>query len=175
MIRRSSHQRILAIVPMRKGFSFAVLDAGSVLADWGSKHVSGDRHKQSLKKVQRLVAHYQPDLLILEEMNHSRRVPRTRTLIKTIGAWATAANVTVESYPLAEVRRRFFPDAAGTKDDFAAALAERLPESLKHVMPPLRRSWMSEDVRMCTFEAVALALMPGMKRASSSKGHADGY
>lgn len=126
MIRRSSHQRILAVVPMRKGFSFAVLDADTVLADWGGRHVSGDKNKQSLEKVRKLIAHYQPDMLVLEEMNGSRRAPRTRTLIKSISACAARANVMVKSYPLAEVRRRFFPDETGTKDDFAAALAERL-------------------------------------------------
>lgn len=155
---------------MRKGFSFAVLDADTVLADWGGRHVSGDKNKQSLEKVRKLIAHYQPDMLVLEEMNGSRRAPRTRTLIKSISACAARANVMVKSYPLAEVRRRFFPDETGTKDDFAAALAERLPESLEHVMPTARRSWMSEDVRMSTFEAVALALMPGMKRESAPKG-----
>lgn len=168
MTRRPPPQRILTIASTSKGFGFAVLDGGSTLADWGVNRVARAKNSETLAQVKKLVVLYRPDLLVLEEASSSRRGPRIRRLIGQINSWATGANIAVKLYPFAAARRMFLPDGIGTKDDFAAAVAQRFPESLEHALPAKRRTWMSEDARMGMFQAVALAFMPQLGKPKSS-------
>ena len=80
------HFRILAIAPSTRGFGFAVLEEQETLVNWGVKTVNGDKNVQSLAKVEKLIAHYQPGVLVLEDASakNSRRSPRIRKLCQQI-------------------------------------------------------------------------------------------
>ena len=161
------YPRILGIAPSTRGFGFALLEGLDTLVDWGVKSVTGDKNHGSIKKVEELIAHYQPDVLVLEDAaaKDSRRAARIRALCRKIVAVAKARKVSVALFSQEQVRRVFFADGQGTKHALAEILAKRFSEELGSRLPPKRRPWMSEDYRMDIFEAVALVLMLRLTRA----------
>lgn len=161
------HVRILAIAPSTRGFGFALLEGLDTLVDWGVKSVKEDKNARSLAKVEDLIAHYHPDVMVLENTSVKpfRRSERIRTLSKQLITLAATRKVTVALSSSEQVRRVFFVDGQGTKHAVAEILAERFPEELGFRLPPKRRPWMSEDSRMDIFDAVALALVLRLKEA----------
>lgn len=156
----SKHIRILAIAPSTRGFGFAVLEGQETLVDWGVKSVNGDKNTRCLAKVEELIAHYQPGVIVLQDNSakHSRRSARVRELSQRIIDMASSRNVRVALFSREQVRRVFFAKGQGTKHALAEILAKRFPEELGFRLPPKRRPWMSEDYRMDIFGAVSLAL-----------------
>lgn len=147
---------------MTRGFGYAVLDGDGTLADRGVRTVTGDKNKQSLESAVALIAHYQPGVLVLEDASakDSRRSLRIRELTKQIAA--AARGVKVKLYSQEKVRCAYFAEGKGTKHALAEIIASRFPEDLGLQVPPKRKPWDSEDYRMGIFDAVALALMPGI-------------
>ena len=161
------YPRILGISPSTRGFGFALLEGLDTLVDWGVKSVTGDKNNGSIKRVEGLIAHYQPDVLVLEDTStkDSRRAIRIRALSRKIIVLAARRKVSVALFSQEQVRRVFFADGQGTKHALAEILAKRFPEELGSRLPPKRRPWMSEDYRMDIFEAAALVLMLRLKNA----------
>jgi hypothetical protein len=154
---RSSEQLVCAIYPSTKGFGYAVFEGPSTLVDWGVKAVRGrPKNLASLRKVRDLLAFYGPDVLALE--NHqgrgSRCAKRIQTLINLIAAHAAEKRMTTASYSRADVRASF---GLTTKREIAEAIVREFPE-LEPRLPPVRKIWMSEDVRMNIFDAASLAI-----------------
>src|ERR1019366_1636733 len=165
-MNKSFHKypRILAIAPSSRGFGYAVLEGHKLLVDWGVKSVEGDKNAGSMGKVEEMIAHYNPQVMVLEDTatKGSRRSPRIKTLTKRLVAVAPSRTIKVALFSQKQVRRVFFGAADdGTKHGLAEIIAERFPEELGFRLPPKRRDWMSEDSRMDIFAAVALALMVG--------------
>lgn len=158
--------RILAIAPSTRGFGFAVMEGQDTLVDWGVKTVDGDKNVQSLAKVEKLIAHYQPGVLVLEDASAkgSRRSQRIRKLCQQIIKLAATRKVSVKVFSRDQVMSAFIADGQGTQHVLAEIIAKRFPEELESRLPPKRKPWMSEDSRMNIFDAVALALLPHLCR-----------
>jgi Holliday junction resolvasome RuvABC endonuclease subunit len=150
--------RILAVAPSSRGFGFAVLEGRETLVDWGVKSVTGDKNTQSLAKVEELITHYHPAVMVLQDTATSRRSARIRELGQRIVALAGNRNVSAALFSREQVRRVFFAKGQGTKHALAEIVAKRFPEELGVRLPPKRQPWMSEDYRMDIFDAVSLAL-----------------
>jgi Holliday junction resolvasome RuvABC endonuclease subunit len=163
-MNKIQHYRVLAIAPSIRGFGFAVIEGRDTLVDWGVKTVQGNKNANSLRKVEELIAHYQPGVLVLQDTENSRRSARIKALSRKIIAMAATRNVSVKLFSQEQVRRTFFDDGKGTKHAVAEILAKRFPEELASRLPPKRKPWMSEDYRMNIFDAVALALMFRLKK-----------
>ncbi|MEI6196805.1 MAG: hypothetical protein WCS42_21020 [Verrucomicrobiota bacterium] len=157
--------RILAIAPSYRGFGFVVLEGQDSLVEASDKTVKGDKNAQSLRKVDELIARYQPGVLVLENTSakNSRRWPRIQALCKQIISHTVARKVTVKLYSREQVMKIFLPDGQGTKHDLAQIMAKRFPEQLGPKLPPKRKFYMNEDPRMAIFDAVALAMVFRMK------------
>ena len=157
----------MAVAPSTRGFGFALLEGLDTLADWGVTSVTGDKNTQSVAKVKELIAHYQPDVLVLEDTSTKpfRRSERIRRLSRQIIALAATRKVSVALFSRERVRQVFFADGQGTKHALAEILVQQFPEELGSRLPPKRCPWMSEDSRMYIFDAVALALMLRLKKA----------
>jgi Holliday junction resolvasome RuvABC endonuclease subunit len=176
----SKHVRVLAIAPSTRGFGFAVLEGFEHLVDWGVKSVEENKNAQCLVKVEELIAHYLPTVVVLQ--NHSsegsRHSARIRALGKRVVGLALRRKVKVKLFSNEQVKRAFFADGKGTKYALAEILAGRFPEELGFRLPPKRRAWMSEDYRMAIFDAVALALLPQLPRknvVSEVRGRSRGF
>ena len=156
-----TYPRILGLAPSTRGFGFALIEGLDTLVDWGVKSILGDKNNGSIAKIRELIAHYAPDVIILEDASIKpfRRSPRIRALAKRIVALAENRGVTVLLFSREQIRQVFFADGQGTKHALAEILASKFPEELGRRLPPKRRPWMSEDYRMDIFDAVALALV----------------
>jgi hypothetical protein len=155
--RRNGTQLVCAIHPSTRGFGYVVLEGPHSLVDWGVKAVrSHQRNLASLTRVRELLAFYQPDVLVLENYQGrgSHRAKRVRTLINLIAAHAAEKRITTAAYSRSDLRTSF---GVKTKREIAEAIAREFPE-LEPRLPPVRKIWMSEDVRMNIFDAAALAL-----------------
>jgi Holliday junction resolvasome RuvABC endonuclease subunit len=150
--------RILAVAPSSRGFGFAVLEGQATLVDWGVKSVTGDKNTQSLAKVEELIAHYQPAVMVIQNTSNNRRSTRIQELGQRIVTMAGNRNLRVALFSREQVTRVFFGKGQGTKHAVAEILANRFPEELGVRLPPKRQPWMSEDYRMDIFDAVSLAL-----------------
>ena len=163
--------RALAIAPSTRGFGFVVLHGKATLVNWGVKSVKGDKNTESLTKVEKLLAHYQPDVLVLQDTSakQSRRSARIRILSKQIVTMAATRKLKAKLFAREKVMQQFFGDGKGTKHALAEILAKRFPEDLASHLPPKRRPWMSEDSRMDIFDAVALVLVAHLNKPEKSQ------
>ncbi len=157
-MNKIQHYLILAIAPSTRGFGFAVLEGRDTLVDWGVKTVQGNKNANSLVKAEELIAHYQPGVLVLQDVEGSRRSARIKALSRKIVALAKSHKVMVKLFSQEQVRRTFFADGQATKHALAEIIAKRFPEELASRLPPKRKPWVSEYYQMDIFDAVALAL-----------------
>ena len=149
-------KRVLAIDPTSKGFGFAVLEGPVVLIDWGVKHASGDQNRKCLEQAAKLIARYQPDVLVVERTTAKgcRRRLRARRLIESLLILVRDRHLRARRVSRRSVQRCFSQKGSATKREVAVAIAQRFPELEPH-LPPERKPWMSEDERMSIFDAVA--------------------
>ena len=160
----SDRLRVLAVDPISRGVGYAILEGCGHLVEWGVSHTRRANNAECLKRVAALIAQYDPEVLVLEDNTdpRCRRRPRVRDLLIQLKALATTRQLRCCRISWRAVRKRF-GDVALTKYAIAERLADRFPE-LAIRLPPRRKAWVSEDVRMSLFEAVALALA-GAERA----------
>src|SRR5437867_4414730 len=60
-------RRILAIDACPRGFGFAVIENSDRLIDWGVKELRGDKNPKSRTAIEKLIACYEPDLVVVED------------------------------------------------------------------------------------------------------------
>lgn len=161
------HPRIVGIVLTAKGFAFAVLDNEHTLANWGEKRAEGDKNKEVVAKVKRIIAHYKPGVVVLEDtsVKAARRDPRIRKLSKQIAALARRHKAKVEVLSTKQVQKVFFADGKGTKYDIAQVVARRCSEEMNLELPPKRKAGDSEHPRMSVFDAVGLVMAYRLRKA----------
>jgi len=139
-----------------------VLEGQDTLVNWGVKTVQGKGNKnaRSLAKVEELIAHYQPGVLVLEDASAtgSLRHSRIQRLVPQIVKVAATRKVNVKLFSREQVMKVLIPDGQGTKHDLAEMVAGQFPEQLGSKLPPKRKAWMREHYQMGIFDAVGLAL-----------------
>lgn len=153
---RNNHVRVLSIDPSTNGFGFAVLEGNDQLIDWGVAKVWSKANRELLARVENFVSRYRPNLIVLEDMNDTRRGTKARNQIVAIARYALARRIAVRFVSRQQVRETFRPFGL-TKVDIALAIAKMFPE-LAPRLPRYRKPWMSEDQRMNIFDATSFAL-----------------
>jgi hypothetical protein len=154
--------RILAVALSTKGLGYAVMEGQNVFIAYGNKVVEGgDKNVKSLVWIEKLMARYQPGVLVLQDVaaKGSRRAPRIKSLHRKIVKSAEKQKIKVKLISGKEVRNLLLGNPKGTKQEMAELLAGKFPEELAFRLPPKRKPWKSEDSRMDIFEAVALAVV----------------
>jgi hypothetical protein len=153
--------RILSVAPLSRGFGYAVMEDPSMLVACGNKVFNHDKNIRALAWVEKFIRFYQPDVLVLPDVNaaDTRRASRIKTLHQKIGALARTYQLKLRLISVTEVRAQLLGSAKGTKQALAEALAAKFPVELASRLPPKRRPWMSEDPRMDIFDAVGLAVV----------------
>lgn len=155
-----SSPRILAIDPTSRGFGFVILEADKQLLDWGAVSLVGqNRNTRCLTYITRLLVRYHPDLLVTEDMQAAgcRRRKRVRELAADLASLCASQYI-----PMRSISRLALPAALGlnkpiNKHRIAMFVAEQL-SVLAPLLPPPRKTWMTENPKMGLFIAAAYAL-----------------
>jgi len=157
--------RIFALDPTTKGFGYAILETPFHLVGWGLAHISDEKDSGAVARFEALLDQYRPDVVVLEDAAApgSRRRPRVQELLNTLGKTACERGIAVHAIPrLAVIECFSSPDKRATKYSITKHLAETFPE-LAAKMPKRRKIYQSEDERIATFDALALAVTYAMK------------
>ena len=155
-----TYPRILAVAPNTSGFGFALMEGLNTLADWGNPEITKDKNNGCIARVGRMIKLYEPHVLVMEDSmdDELRRAARIKMLVQDLAELAEAHSIKVAIFQRRRVRRIFFPDGSGTRQEMATILARWYPEELALRLPPKRKFWAKEPSRMAIFDAVALAL-----------------
>jgi hypothetical protein len=151
---------VLSISGNTKGFAFTLFEAPLSPIDWGWKDTrGGKKNAKAMEMIRALVASHHPEVLVIEDpaSKSYRRSLRIRNLSRLIGALAKAEGLEFAQYSREQLRRSFYDSGAMTRLEIAQAIATYLP-AFKPWLPPVRKPWMSEDIRYSIFDAAALAL-----------------
>ena len=167
MNQTSKQVRVLAVSLSKLGFGYAVMENEKTLVAYGKRRITGDRHKASLKGIEKLIVRSQPDCLVLQDENHAKgthRVDRIKRLHRGIVTLANKQKLTVKIISGWEIRTVLLGNEKGTKHELAELLAGRFPDELALQLPPKRKAWMNADARMDIFDAVGLAAVFQMQK-----------
>src|ERR1039457_457954 len=117
-----------------------------------------------------MIARFQPDVLVLHDVNAkgTYRAPRIKELHRKVVALAKKHKLKVERLSNTELRTILLDDPKGTKHDMAKRIAKQFPDELASRMPPKRKAWTSEVSRMDIFDAVALVMTFRLKKRKPS-------
>lgn len=146
----------LALDTTSEGFAFAVLQGSETLLDWACSEVERKKPEQWRRRINQLIERYAPDLLVLPDVEDSRRGKWAKRFTLDTESFASKKGITVRCVSRREVQKRF-ADSAVTKHEIALAITRLFPE-LASRLPRERKPWMSEDKRMSIFDAVSFAL-----------------
>lgn len=159
MTTKAREPRVLSIDPTSRGFGYAVLEGPARLVDWGVTEGTRADNRDAARRVDALLARYDPDNLVLEDTDarQSRRRTRVRRLLVDLMEVAQERRIQVKNVSREAVRSMFASAEARNKEQIADAITAHFPE-LARWRPPIRKPWMSEDGRMAIFDAVAFGL-----------------
>jgi len=160
MTSRKRYDLVLAVYPNTRGFAFVLFEGPLSPVDWGVIEVRGkDRMRQCLRRIGSIFGQYAPDALILQNMSEggTRRARRIRGLNEAIEVLAGTQDIPVFAYSRAQVREIFARVGLFTKHGIAQSIARQI-SAFERLVPPPRKIWKSEDVRMGLFDAAALVL-----------------
>src|SRR5690349_3332049 len=122
--RHDGTQLILALYPMARGFGFALFEGRHRPIDWGVKDARGDdKNRAALAKAAELIAWHEPDLILLEHPEGSRRAERIRKLHWALVRLANDRKIAVRQLQRSDVRAAFANVQPPTKYRIAQAIA----------------------------------------------------
>lgn len=147
----------LALDPTKDGFAFAVLQGSETLLDWACSEVGRKKPEQWHSRIEKLIARYDPEIVVLEDVEHSRRGKWARRFALDVESFVRAQGIDVRKVTRREVQEAF-AGSGKTKYEIAVAIANLFPE-LEPRLPRRRKPWMSEDKRMSIFDAISFALV----------------
>lgn len=152
--------RIAAVSLSTNGFGQAVMEGGT-LVEFRNKVFMADKNANSLIHIGKLIAHFQPDVLVLHDVNAKGtfRAPRIKELHQKVVALARKRRLRVVKISGTELRTTLLGNPKGTKQEMAELLAKRFPDELAARIPTKRKAWTSENARMDIFDAVGLAVV----------------
>ena len=177
MSQRNPRQyRPLAIALSGRGFGYAVIEGEKFLVEYGNTLVKGNKNRKCLVKMEKLIALYRPDALVLQDttVKSSHRSPRIKSLNQQVIEVARKRRLKVTQFSGKQLRSLLLGNVHGTKQEMAEMLAKYFPDELASRLPPKRRTWESEDARMDIFDAVALAVAFRMTEARSATANSQG-
>ena len=124
--------RILAIALLTRGFGYAVMEVPDTLLAYGNKAILRDKNARVLKWVEKFIRLYQPEVLVLPDVNakDTHRAARIKILHRKIVALAGARQIKVRLISGIQVRERLLGNQKGTKQACAEALAAKFPDEL---------------------------------------------
>jgi len=162
--------RLLTIALSSRGLGYAVLEGEKFLVEYGSTSVKGDKNRRCLVKMEKLIALYRPDALVLQNATAkgSHRAPRIKTLNQQVIGAARKFRLKMTLFSGKQLRSLLLDNVHGTKQEMAEMLVQHFPNELASRLPRKRRPWEGADARMDIFDAVGLAVAYRITEAGSA-------
>lgn len=152
---RGDSDIIVALYPHARGFAFVVLEGPFSPIDWGMSDVRvARRTEQCLRRLNLLIDHYRPEILVIRDMARAESAAELFTAIKQ---QADGRGVRTVKVSRKQIRRVFAHLAPLSRYAIAKTIAQDMPV-FAPLLPPARRIWNGEDRRMGLFDAAALAV-----------------
>ena len=149
---------VLGLHPTSRGFGWVVFAGPDAPVDWGAAEMSGDKNARILVRIDVLLKTYRPRILVLESPAKGPtkgRSSRVKRLFNAIVKRAKAIELHV--YTRAQIQQTFVASGAVTREDIAAAVANRV-DALRNRWKGPRKIWVGEQHEMGLFCAVACVL-----------------
>jgi Holliday junction resolvasome RuvABC endonuclease subunit len=149
----------LGLHPTARGFGWVLFEGPFTPHDWGVSNARGDKNDYCLARIEKLLARFVPETLVLEAYgsSSSKRSQRVSRLCRAIASLAANRGTQVMIYTRGDVRACFASVGARTRDEIAAAVARHI-DAFRHRLPATRRAWTSETLPLAMFSAAALVL-----------------
>jgi len=148
--------KILAINPGTRYLGIAVFE-GPELLDWQVKVINGKWSKGKQQKIRVIVRTfiegYQPDVLAIKKLHHSRSSGNLNQLVSRIKQHSKRKGLKIYQYSIKELEASFFGKARANKNKLAEILISKYP-FLVHEFKKENTNKNSYYIRV--FEAVAL-------------------
>jgi hypothetical protein len=172
-----SAQRILALDPWSRGIGAAVL-YGETLVLCRVRHLRGpplpDRLlRHGIAAVKEFIKIYQPGVLLLPNLHqsHNHRSPHALAFCQLIARVAARQRIKVVERNREQIEEVLGVQRGTTRHQLAVIAANKFP-ILRAKLPPPRKPWQPQDLRLSAFYAVALALTANQKRSASNLNQA---
>ena len=152
-------QRILSLAFASRHMGFVVAHDVDNLMDWGVKNIPRTDKDIALAKVQKLISHYQPALICIQNIKDSecRLGTSIITILSELKTVCAKQNVAFKAVSKRDVRENLeLPDNA-CKQDVAAKVANMYPQ-LQNLLPPPRKLWEAEGRNTITLIACSMIL-----------------
>jgi Holliday junction resolvasome RuvABC endonuclease subunit len=158
---------VLAVHPTSRGFGWVLFDGPFSPVDWGTASARPNRSARLLARFKRLVARYEPAVLVIEDFEQpsAKRSERVRDLCRSMLDLAAQSGVRSKIYPKHVVHAYFGGAPAATRHQIAEAIATQI-DDFSHRLPKKRKPWDAEDPRQSLFDAAALAIVHYAKEAA---------
>ncbi len=153
------HPYVLGVQPSARGFGWALFEGPLVPFDWGTVDIRTNKNSRALARFEALLDKYQPRAIAMEAFRDgdAKRQGRIRKLCRGMVSRAEARGINVHLYTRSEISRTFAAENAKTREELAAAVANRIAV-LRSRLPEPRKIWIGEHPNIALFAAAACAL-----------------
>jgi len=146
---------VLGFQPASQGFGWAAFSSPLNLYDWGFCHDARDKNARCLRRLEKLFAQLNPEVIVLEAFEgRAKRSQRIGRLGRAVIALAIEQRIEVAIYTRGQIAACFASVGAGTRQEVAEAVARSFVELRPHLPRP-RAAWDSPSRRMAIFDAAA--------------------
>lgn len=152
---KPAFQAVLGLHPSYRGLGWILFEGPNAPFDWGATDIRKAYHVRTLARVASLLDKYQPNVLVLEEFERSRRAPRICAIGRAIVVHAEQRNITVHRFDRSQIQAALYP--ANSRHSVAVAVAD-LVDQLAPDLPVKRKPWETERPTLAIFSAAACAL-----------------
>ncbi|HAZ00587.1 MAG: hypothetical protein A2W90_04870 [Bacteroidetes bacterium GWF2_42_66] len=149
-------ERIISIYPNTVGFGYVVLNEKGEIIDCAIVAINPIHNDKCLKRIYQIIKYYQPNIIIIEDCENSKRCERIKKLVSQINEYENE-NIKVIKYKKEQVRSTFEVFGARNKFEISRKISEVYTQ-LQSKLPDKRKTWEPEDYYQAIFDAMALVL-----------------
>ncbi|MCI2230317.1 hypothetical protein MC378_14150 [Polaribacter sp. MSW13] len=149
----------MALFPNALGFGFAIMkDALTVeIAQTVAIKPRPISNAKVMKKIREKIAYYEPDTIVIEDYQKSRKSKRISKLLKELTQFCKERNINFYTYSRKDIRFVFSNFNAHTKYEIAKAISENI-DSMKDRLVEKRKCYEGEAYVTGSFDAVSLGI-----------------
>ena len=149
----------MALFPNALGFGFAVMENALNVEIAQSVAIKPRpiSNPKVLKRIREKIAYYEPDTIVIEDFENSRKSKRVSKLLKEITKFCEERNIKLSTYSRKDIRFVFSNFNAHTKHEIARIISDNI-EYMKDWEIQKRKCYEGESHLTGAFDAVSLGV-----------------